>query len=168
LGPPGVGFLVAGTEWLDDVGPSFVGWASAREYSVMDSEHMALRSGGGSLRAGMPNFLGLAGAVAGLQLYAQAGPRQVEERIRELTDRLMAGLEMHRYESPTPRDWAGRAGVVLVDLPDATATMSRLMDAGIEVGVEEGRLRVDPHAYNTEAEIDLLIEHLSNEPGATP
>ena len=166
LGPPGVGFLVAGADWLDDVGPPFVGWASAREYSVMDSGHMELRTGGGSLRAGMPNFLGLAGAVAGLRLYAQAGPQPVEERIRELTDRLMTGLEMLGYGSPTPRDWASRAGVVLVDLPDAAATMSRLMDAGIEVGVEEGRLRVDPHAYNTEAEIDLLIEHLSAEPGA--
>ena len=163
LGPPGVGFLVVAESWLAD-GPSFVGWASAREYSVMDAEHLELRPGGDAFRAGMPNFLGLAAAVAGLRLQVEAGPRRIEDRIRLLTDRLMTNLKDQGHGSPTPVDWPRRAGVVLVDLQDATATMSRLLEAGIDVGVEEGRLRVDPHAYNTEQEMDLLLEQLSDEP----
>jgi selenocysteine lyase/cysteine desulfurase len=163
LGPPGVGFLVAKREWFDEVGPPIVGWASVRDYSVMDSERMNLLPGAKALRTGMPNFMGMAAAEAALRIFAEAGAGRVCHRIRSLTDRLMGGLVRLGHKSPTPSEWSRRAGVVVVDLPDADATMGRLMTAGIEVGVEEGKLRVDPHAYNTEEEVDLLLEHLSVE-----
>ena len=38
--------------------------------------------------------------------------------------------------------------------------MARAKSAGVAVNVRGGRLRVSPHAYNTEAEIDLLADIL--------
>jgi cysteine desulfurase / selenocysteine lyase len=168
FGPPGVGFLVSKTEWLESVGPPLVGWASVQNYSVMDSARMDLRPGAQAMRTGMPNFIGMAAAEAGLKIFADAGPQQICGRIRSLTDRLLSGLVQLGHRSPTPTEWSRRAGVVVVDLPDADASMRRLMTERIDVGVEEGRLRVDPHAYNTEAEIDLLLEHLANEERVAP
>jgi len=42
FGPPGVGFLVASTDWIDRVGPPLVGWASVRDPLRMDAKNLDL------------------------------------------------------------------------------------------------------------------------------
>ena len=161
LGPPGIGFLVVTPDWLEAVGPPFAGWASAKDVWAMDPERLELAPGGTAFRLGMPNFLGMAGAVAGLRLWTAAGSERIASRIRLLTDRLLTGLAGMELSSPTPTEWSRRAGLVAVDMADADGVMTGLFQSGIEVGVEVNRLRVDPHAYNSEDEVDRLLEHLT-------
>jgi cysteine desulfurase/selenocysteine lyase len=164
FGPPGVGFLVAGAAWLEDVGPPFVGWASVKDVMAMDPARMDLSPGGTAFRLGIPNFIGMAGAAAGLAIWERAGGARIAERIEMLTDQLMTGIARLGHSSPTPSQWPRRAGVVTIDLPDAEAVMIDFLREGVEVGVEVGRLRVDPHAYNTVDEIDRLLDLLSAVP----
>jgi selenocysteine lyase/cysteine desulfurase len=46
------------------------------------------------------------------------------------------------------------------DDPWHAACLERLAGAGIVVSMREGSLRVSPHFYNTEEEIDLLLDVL--------
>ena len=40
------------------------------------------------------------------------------------------------------------------------ALFERLTDAGVDVALRRGQLRVSPHLYNTEADIDRALEVL--------
>jgi selenocysteine lyase/cysteine desulfurase len=164
FGPPGFGFLVSRESWLDDIGPPFAGWASVKDVMTMDPRRMDLAQGGVAFRLGIPNFMGAAGAAAGLKLWSEAGGQRISARIHDLTDRFLRGLGELGHSTPTPTDWPRRAGVIAVDLRDPERVMADLLEVGIEVGVELTRLRVDPHAYNTEEEIDRLLDRLAEVP----
>jgi selenocysteine lyase/cysteine desulfurase len=49
---------------------------------------------------------------------------------------------------------------VAIEVPDAAAVAGRLRKAGIRLGARGGWLRVSPHFYTTEAEVDALFEAL--------
>ena len=60
----------------------------------------------------------------------------------------------------TPTASKRRAGIVAVDVPDIDSLIERLLVDDFEAGAELGRLRIDVHAYNSEGEIDRLLEAL--------
>lgn len=160
FGPPGVGWLVASPNWIEEVGPPHAGWASAADVWEMDARNLALAQGGAAFRLGIPNFMGMTGARAGLELSRDAGHERIADRIHALTDLLLTGIIESGYSTPTPLEWQRRAGVVCIEVSDVAQTVDSLLKDGIEVGYEVGYLRVDPHAYNTENEIEVLVEHL--------
>ena len=160
FGPPGVGFLVATSKWIEEIGPPFAGWASAADVWAMDPRDLKLSQGGTAFRLGIPNFPGMAGACAGLELSRRAEQERIGDRIRLLTDQLLQGIFAAGYSTPTPLGWDDRAGVVCINVMDVQRVVESLLEVGIEVGFEADRLRVDPHAYNTEEEITRLIERL--------
>ena len=160
FGPPGVGWLVAKPMWIEEVGPPHAGWASAADVWAMDAQELELAKGGAGFRLGIPNFLGMAGARAALRISLDAGRDRIAERIRSLTDVLLTGITGSGYSTPTPVEWQRRAGVVCIEVADATTTVDKLLEEGIEIGYEVAYLRVDPHAYNTEDEILKLIDRL--------
>jgi selenocysteine lyase/cysteine desulfurase len=80
--------------------------------------------------------------------------------VLQLTDYLCekapaAGLEV--FSSRRPGDGSG---IVALTKPGAPPkdVMKRCRDAGVVVNVRGGRLRVSPHAYNTEGEIDRFLD----------
>jgi selenocysteine lyase/cysteine desulfurase len=160
FGPPGVAFLVARRSWLDEVGPLFAGWASAEDPMRMELRRLTVAAGARGFRLGMPNFAGVAGAAAGLRITAGAGVQSIAARIEALSYRFRAGVDTLGLASPTPRAFDQRAGIVVLDLPEPVALQRTLLGGGIDVGVEQGRLRVDLHAFNTEAEVDMLLDRL--------
>ncbi len=160
FGPPGVAFLIARRSWLDEIGPLFAGWASAEDTMRMELRSLTVAAGARGFRLGMPNFVGVAGAAAGLRITANAGIQAIAGRIESLTERFYAGVDALGLASPTPRAFPQRAGIVVLDLPDPLELQRTLLDGDIDVGVELGRLRIDLHAFNTEAEVDLLLDRL--------
>jgi selenocysteine lyase/cysteine desulfurase len=56
--------------------------------------------------------------------------------------------------------------IVALELPEPERAMARLKEAGVDVSLRADRVRVSPHFYNTEAEIDRLLEVLRAAPMA--
>lgn len=160
FGPAGVGFLVAQPFWLAEVGPPFVGWALVKDPLPLEPQRLELTASGTAFRLGIANFIGMAGAVAGLRLSRDAGRERIAERIEHLTTRFLDGVTASGYSSPTPSQWSKRAGVIALAASEPGRLMDTLLDDGVEVGIEEGKLRVDIHAYNSEDEIDRLLDRL--------
>lgn len=161
FGPPGVGFLVVSTDWIDRVGPPLVGWASVRDPFRMDARNLDLAPSSTGFRLGMPNFAGIAAAAAGARIALEAGPVRVEERIAHLTERLITGLGSIGVGILTPTESTHRAGIVVASISDTDSMIDRLLREDFEVGAELGRLRIDVHAYNSEREIDRMLEAIA-------
>lgn len=102
-------------------------------------------------------FVSLEMASIGMELVAGWGTDAITERLRWLTDRLADGLR--------------NTGVKLLDaelrvphilsvgfpngMPDGLA--ERLATAQVHAAVRLGRLRISPHVYNDEADVDRFI-----------
>jgi kynureninase len=161
LGAPGVGFLVLGERWLADPGPPAPGWAGMRHPLPIVPFALDIVPTAAAYRTGIPNYIGLAGTAAGVNLLVRAGAERVGERVHEIADLVIERLAGIGLGLTTPPDRGHRAGVLTVIHPDAPGAMRRLAEQGVIVGVERSEIRVDVHAYNDAGDVDRLIAGLS-------
>jgi cysteine desulfurase / selenocysteine lyase len=83
------------------------------------------------------------------------------DRVASLVTRLAAGLSRSgTIRAVTPTAVERRAGILTaypVDLPGALA---RLGELGAVCSIREGGVRLSPHCFNTEEEIDAVVAAL--------
>ncbi|MGH9774395.1 MAG: aminotransferase class V-fold PLP-dependent enzyme [Candidatus Acidiferrales bacterium] len=116
---------------------------------------------------GTANYPGAAGLAASLQLIHEIGQERIAQRIYELTDYLIAGLDRAGVRLVTPRASENRSGIVTFDLGSAAknvAAMEHLLDARVMVSVRYtsgvGGVRVSCHFFNSQNDIERLLEEL--------
>jgi selenocysteine lyase/cysteine desulfurase len=133
----------------------------ALEYGKYD---YTLRPDAGRFECGSHNVAGLLSLKASAEMLSLIGVGRVAQRVRELTDRLIAGLTRKNYAIVSPRDkwqWSGSVSFVAKNEQDHERIFHALRrEHRTEIAVREGRLRASPHFYNTESQIDALVEHL--------
>jgi selenocysteine lyase/cysteine desulfurase len=156
LGPPGTGYLVMGQGWLDEPSP-ISGWAAVKDFPVDVTEFKPL-PGGAGVRYGMPSFIPLAGSQAALQLINRAGIERIAARVDSLMGSLLKGLEDRGFDPVTPRPANERAGVCSVEVPDLPAAVAALAEHRISTMPELQYIRLDLHAFNTEEDVDRILD----------
>lgn len=163
--PEGAGLFYVRKEVQGHLHPTTIGWLSMKnpfdygkyQFEFQDS---ARRYEAGSLN--LPGIFALGGA---LELVAEIGVEDIAKRLLFLTDRLTAGLRQKGYRVISSRHPAETSGIVafISDAHDHDQIQRHLEgEHRIVIAVRHGRLRASPHAYNTEREIDQLIEALPN------
>jgi len=112
---------------------------------------------------GSYNLAGICGLGASIEMWLDVGIDAVTGHILSLTDRLAAGLQAKGYRLVSSRRPMEAGGIVafVSDRHDHEQMRARLQDEHhVIIACREGRLRASPHAYNTPAEIDQLLELL--------
>ena len=110
-----------------------------------------------------PNYAGILGMGAAVNLLLRAGPAAVEETVLRLADRLRQELPRRGYELLlSPGRPSERSGIVSFRHPRMVPVElhGRLRDAGIIISLRGDFLRASPHYYNSDADIDRLLEAL--------
>lgn len=157
MGPAGVGFLYVADRYLDAVPPA-VGWCAAANVPDWDVRTCVLHGDARRFQGGIPNLVGVVGALAALELGGEIGRSFIESRIRELTTRLRDGLERLGADLWTPKPWEERAGIVFFRCPGVPELHRRLKAERIYCGSFLGGIRADPGVYTTRAEIDRFLD----------
>ena len=161
-GGPGAGFLWVNPEIADTLQPSFIGWQA-------DEEPFAFRPGPIHLRSepawrfltGTPNIPGLYSCRAGYRIVAGVGQKKIRERSMALTQHLMDLATEAGFELRTPRDPRQRGGTVSIWHPEAERLCHELIDREILCDYRpRAGIRLSPHFYNTEAELDHAVATL--------
>ncbi len=156
MGPTGVGFLYVGERFLNATPPA-VGWLSAANRNEWDVYHCQLHQDAMRFQGGMPNLIGVVGALAGLELLEQIGRDFVERRVRDLTSYAIEGLQEIGVKIWTPRADHERAGIVFFCDPRYQDLYEKLKNARIYCGSFLCGIRIDPNFYNTFEEIDKFL-----------
>jgi selenocysteine lyase/cysteine desulfurase len=161
MGPHGVGVLYAREELIEQLSPFTANWAS-----VIDP-HDHLNYGqpwvgtAARVEGSTRNVSGLLAFGAILDMIHEAGPDRIEARIMELTGHLIDGLQERGYEIISSTFPGERSGVVCFRAKgDPKDLLARAESERIVIAVRVGAVRVSPHFYNTEEEIDRLLRLL--------
>jgi len=160
LSPQGSGFVQVRAETMAGLRPVNHGWLSAdwREFNDIFSEK-PLRAGAARFEPGTRNYLGICGLNAGLELWERYGTAAVEARVRALVARLRAGLEAAGFETVTPAEPERSGAFITCRRPGACSASIHawLRAGGFVCALRENLLRVAPHCYNTEEEVDRFV-----------
>ncbi len=160
LGPEGAGIAYVRREWVERLHPVGVGAHSVAKPYDYNTIHWAPKPHAGRYEGGALPLPGINALGESLNLLLTAGIENVAARVLQLTDYLCeraasAGLEV--FSSRRPADKSGIVSLTKPGVPPKDL-MRRCRDAGVVINVRAGRLRVSPHAYNTEAEIDRFLD----------
>lgn len=158
LSPIATGFLYVKRNLFDELWPTIVGYRADENHMNFDFRELQLAKTARRYEAGQLNFPGFAGMNEAIGLLRNVGIENVWDRIANLTDRLCDGLTRHaNVKLSSHRDSGSRSGIVNVACKDPESARTRLLGRGIVVSVRGGGLRISPHFYNTENEIDKLL-----------
>lgn len=162
LGPEGAALFYCRHQRLELLGSTPVGWASVRRTGDYLPYDLTLKPEVSRFELGTANTVGVAGLGAAVDLLLAVGIERIERRIKVLTDRLCRGLEGLGAEVLSSRRRGEWSGIVSFRLPGAQGArvLRRLRRRRIVVSHRSGWLRVSPHFYNSEEEIDRLLETL--------
>ena len=165
LSPNGAGFMYVSPrlrQWLE---PNVIGWRSHRGWRNHDNLHHGtpeFKTEAEKYEGGMLTFTVLYAMAEALRMFLEIGPKQVECRVMDLTERtrrvlrdagarLLADECLH-YDSPIiAARFAGR---------DPSAMAKTLEAERVLVAARHGNLRVSPHFYNDEGDIERFAAAL--------
>lgn len=167
-GGPGAGYLYVRPDLAATLEPALVGWAAHE--SPFDFATGAIRYAANPERfqSGTPNVPSLYSARAGYEIVAGIGVPAIRERSLALTRRLIDGALAAGYRLNTPTSDHERGGSVIIDVPNGSAVTDELIRRGVIVDYRPGAgIRVAPHFYNTESEIDHAMAMLAEIVGSS-
>jgi cysteine desulfurase/selenocysteine lyase len=165
LGPLGAGFLYVRRDLVTKLDPVMTGWRAIvhrDDYYRYDSP---LRESGERFEPGSLNAVGLVGMEAAVELLLSVGLAEIEGRVLALTDYLIAGLNAIGCTITTPHAHRGeRSGIVCFRQQgvDSAVLAEKLHAAGVIVSLRGDVIRVSPHFYNDQHELDRLLEALAS------
>ncbi len=166
LGPYGRAFLYVAKRRQDGVPLEQTSYGRRAISSEHESYYRDLEFVAGARRFDMgerDHFISLEMASIGMELMAEWGWEAVEARLRALTQRLADALRdsgMLRDGSVTVPDAARRAPHILsLRFPAGMPKhlIERLAAERVYVAPRVGRMRISPHVYNDEDDIDRFV-----------
>ena len=163
LGPTGIGFAYVSQRALDRVRPVVIGTDSVvhdREYFEYD---LTFKADARRFEEAAPNWPGILGMGAAVNLLVRAGLAAVETGALRLADRLRDELISRGFKLVfRPERQGEKSAIVSFRHPRMVPAEvhRRLHDAGIILSLRGDFLRASPHYYNNDADIDRLLEAL--------
>jgi kynureninase len=161
-GGPGMVFLYARRALLPTLEPALTGWFATSEPFSFDNQHLAYHATARRLEHGTPPAPVFFIAQGGLDVIAEVGVGRIRARQGELTDHVIASADALGLPVRTPRDHNLRGGVVNVGVGnEAWKVCHALLERDVCTDFRGDGLRISPHFFNTEADIDRCFEELA-------
>ena len=163
LGPEGIGIFFCRRELAQNMRPPLVGWKSVQNEFNFDHPVLRLKNDAQRFEEGSQNLMGIFGLGAAIELLLEAGIPNIESRVLDLGDQIMHEAGKRGLAVLTPKQREQRGGnITIAGSFDLAAARDALRERGIMVNVRGGGLRVSPHFYNTEEDINTLFQNLDS------
>lgn len=162
LGPEGAGIFFTRREHLGLLRPLGIGWNSVVHAHDFSRIELNLKDSAARYEGGSPNTAGMLALGASMKLLAEFGPPKLAQRVLELTDSACLRLAEIGARVVSDRSPEHKSGIVTFELPgrDPQAVRQSCLEQGVVLSCRAGRLRISPHAYNNDADLDRLIDAL--------
>jgi selenocysteine lyase/cysteine desulfurase len=162
LSPWGSGFTYVSRSLVRELAPQPVSWMGVQgsdDFSRLLDYDMTWRDDARRFEQITLPFQDFAGMAASLTLLHELGPAAVSAHIHACASALLDGAAALRIPLVTPR--TRHAGIASFRPSDAAAASARLDAARVAHSVREGTIRLAPHCYTSDADIQIALQALS-------
>jgi len=169
LGPMAMGIVYVKKEHFEKLHPILLGAANVRSPNFIAQDEIKLPERAARYEPGVLNMSGVVGMKAALELIQEVGLETVSARLLNLKARLVAGLKRQGYHIHGPESGPTASAITTCYHPEKPLPprAEALQQASIIASLRhdrsgKGYLRFSPHFYNTEAEIDRVLDVLDD------
>jgi selenocysteine lyase/cysteine desulfurase len=107
------------------------------------------------------HFIGLDMAATGMEMMADWGAPAIVQRLTMLTERIARGVRGIGVDVPEPHLRAPHILSLAFKGGMPAGLIEGLASEGVYVAPRLGRMRISPHVYNDEADVDRFVEVLT-------
>lgn len=153
-GGPGAAYLWVSEQQLANCQPKDVGWFSHENPFEFDIHNFKQNDTTLKFWGGTPSVAPYVFASHSISYFNHFGVQQVHEHNRKLQALL---VEAFANELVSPIEEAKRSGTVILNFNDNQSVLEKLKAQDIAVDLRSAGLRVSPHIYNDETDIEKFI-----------
>jgi len=116
---------------------------------------------------GTANFLNFCPWNASIEYLSSLGIDQIQQHIQTLNSKIIDNLDQNKFHLISPQAPFQRSALVVFSHKDVDQNPSifrELIAKGIYLALWKGNLRIAPHIFNTEEEIEQLLSALNKLP----
>ncbi len=161
LGSAGLAFFYCRRELVEQAWPTATGWFADREIFAMDHTDYSPSPTARRFESGTPPIPSIYAGIAGMELMLEIGIPETRAHVQGLNRRLLEGLDDLGARVVTPRDPERRGALVCVRSTDAPALVAALQRDGIVTSERDSSLRISPHCYNADEDVDAVLAALA-------
>jgi cysteine desulfurase/selenocysteine lyase len=168
LGPMAAGIVYVREEVQEQLRPTLLGSWNVRSPNFIAQPDIVFERGGRRYEPGVLNVAGILGMKAGLELLLEKGIPEVSTQLLRLKSRLIRGLEPLGFRFIGPGEGPNASGITTAfreegSGPPVERVFEHLVAQKISPSLRHDRagrahLRFSPHFYNTEGEMDRVID----------
>jgi kynureninase len=160
-GGPGAGYLYMRPDLLPSMKPMLTGWMAHRNPFAFEEGPIDYADSMYRFMHGTPAIPALYAAKSGYEVVASIGVDSIREKSLRQTSRLMELADANGISVRSPRNATERGGAVVLDVPQGDAVTKELLRRDVLVDYRPGAgIRVAPHFYSTDEEVDELIRQI--------
>ncbi|HXW56840.1 MAG TPA: aminotransferase class V-fold PLP-dependent enzyme [Candidatus Cybelea sp.] len=157
-GGPGAAYLYVRPDLARRLEPKLTGWLAHENPFAFEIGPTRYTQGPYRFLNGTPSIPALYAAAPGLAILRKLDMTQVREKSRRLTSRIISLADARGWRVAAPRDAERRGGTVAVDMPYSKQVCAELLKRDVLVDWRPGAgVRMSPHFYNMEEEIDFAV-----------
>jgi selenocysteine lyase/cysteine desulfurase len=160
LGSAGLAFFYCRRELWERAWPTATGWFADEDIFAMDIYDYSPSPTARRFQSGTPPVPSIYAGIAGIELMQEIGIAETRQHVNALNERLIAGVDELGGTLTTPREVERRGALICIKSTDVNALVAALDERGIVTSERDGNLRVSAHAYNTEEDIDTVLDAL--------
>ncbi|MEX2284757.1 MAG: aminotransferase class V-fold PLP-dependent enzyme [Gemmatimonadota bacterium] len=160
LGGPGLCYLYVRADLIQKLQPTTTGWFAHRDQFAFDGGHFAFKDDARRFEMGTPALHMVHCALGGQEIIDEIGVPAIRQRNRALTEHLLDRAKQAGFRIRCAPNADQRSAIMMIAHTDPAGAVAHLAAHGIIVDARPGHVRVSPHFYNTEAELDLVITRL--------
>jgi cysteine desulfurase/selenocysteine lyase len=156
LSPNGAGFFYIAPRLRERLPPNVVGWRSHRDWRNVDNLHHGapeLVSSAEKYEGGSVIFALLYAMEASIDLMLEIGPEVIERRVLDLAGKTR---DILRNLGASVGELASPIVAARFTQQDVSALARSLKEKRVLVAARRGHLRVSPHFYNSEDDLEIL------------
>jgi cysteine desulfurase/selenocysteine lyase len=156
LSPNGAGFFYIAPQLRERLQPNVVGWRSHRDWRNVDNLHHGVPELPGAAEkyeGGSVSFALLYAMEASIDLILEIGPEPIEQRVLELA---AAARDILRELGASVADNRSPIVAARFENRDVSALARALKEQRVLVAARRGHLRVSPHLYNNEQDMEIF------------
>ena len=160
-GGPGAAYLYVHPDLGKKLKPKLTGWMAHQTPFAFEPEMQFTGNVAFKFLNGTPHLPALYAVKAGYEIIREVGVENIRQRSLVLTELIVQRAEENGFQINSPLNPEKRGGTVIVQLKNSQQITKALLQRDFLIDWRPNAgIRISPHFYNTEDEVDAIMEEI--------